>query len=71
MVEKNGTKTRLRINFRGLSAEEHIFVDPFFSPLTLAEVNHMKSFLPHMHLSCVNDTIDLGLVLLNVVYMHV
>ena len=48
-----------------------MFVDTFFSPLRLAEVNHLKSFFPHMHLPFMNDTIDLGLVLLNVVYMHV
>ena len=48
-----------------------MFVDMFFFPLTLAQVNHLESFFPHMHLPSVIYTINVGLVLLIVVYMHV
>ena len=46
-----------------------MFVDMFFSPLDHAAVNHLKRFFPYMHLPPVDDGIDLGLVLLNVVYL--
>ena len=55
----------------GVSEGANMYVDMFFSPMDQAEVNHLKCFFPYLHLPSLDESIDLGLVLLNGVHMHV